>query len=217
MRKSLYLFLFLLNCIAASAQKINSEYKEGYVIKNGDTIKCKLFIDTRVDFPMTSIKTMIENDEITFFAGGPITAFGRETNDESIHYGLVDVERIFGSRRMSTLMYLKKTVAGTVDFYEYSYTVIKSIRKTVNGVEQPSASSTIPQNTTNYYIAKKDSIATHLATPIVLSSFKKKELEPYLGDYTELMAREEKKFSLKELIAAIKEYNTWYAGKTKSN
>ena len=121
MRKVFYTILLSLNFFIVSAQKINSEYKPGYALKGTDTLKCKLYIDTRINYPKTSIKLLMGEEEITFFAGGPITGFGIEENGDSIHYGMIDVERVIGDKRVGNLMYIEKMVAGIIDFYEYSY------------------------------------------------------------------------------------------------
>ncbi len=215
MRKIFYTILLTLNLFIVSAQKINSEYKPGYALKGADTLKCKLYIDTRINYPKTSIKLLIGEEEITFFAGGPITGFGVEEAGDSIHYGMIDVERVIGDKRVGNLMYIEKMVAGIIDFYEYSYSI--RTRKTIrNGVFEPDARPTTTLSTTNYYIAKTDSAAPSLITPVRLLSFRKKDLKNYLSDNTDLFARTEKEFSLKELVAAIKEYNTWYLEKKKS-
>jgi hypothetical protein len=216
MRRIFYTTLLFLSFHFVSGQKINSEYKTGYALKGIDTLKCKLYIDTRTDYPKTSIKLLIGDEEITFFAGGPITGFGVEETGESIHYGIIVVERVIRTNRMVNLMYIKKMVAGVIDFYEYSYSIERGPTQTANGVWQRNSTSNITQNTTNYYIAKTDSAAPGLITPVVLPSFRKKDLEPYLSDNVELFANIEKKISIKELVAAIKEYNAWYLEKKKS-
>lgn len=216
MRKIFFTTLLSLNFLIVTAQKIDSEYKTGYALRGKDTLKCKLYIDTRTDYPKTFIKLLIGEEFITFFAGGPITGFGVEESGESIHYGVIDVERVLGTNRVGNLMYLKKMVAGVIDFYEYSYSFVQRTTKTVNGVLQPNATSNITKNFTNYYISKTDSAAPGLITPVVLTSFRKKDLELYLNDNADLFAKIEKKISLKELVAAIKEYNAWYLENKKS-
>lgn len=199
-------------CMAAYtiAAQSHGEYKNGYVLKGADTIWCKVRFDPRHDHGQKAVQCLINNEEVTFYAGGTITGFGTEDDGTKYDYGTVDTEVAVRDRRIANLLFLKKLVAGRIDLYEYSYKTMTTKRTTVNGVEKPGSASTTTQNFTNHYIAKTDSSGL-LTTPITLPAFRKKDLEKYLGDYPELFAREEKKYSLKELIAVIKEYNAWYA------
>lgn len=62
---------------------------------------------------------------------------------------------------------------------------------------------------TTYYIAKTDSSSPALSKPVLLESFRKKELERFTSDNSELTERMEKRFSVKELITILTEYNNW--------
>lgn len=108
-------------------------------------------------------------------------------------------------------------VAGTIDLYEDNYSVNTVVTRTTyrDGIEQPgSTSSSNSKKTTNYYIAKKDSLNPGLAKAVILPSFKKKDLEKYIGDNVTIMNRPDKRYTMKELIAVLKEYNDWSINKS---
>ncbi|HMK25428.1 MAG TPA: hypothetical protein VK483_05300 [Chitinophagaceae bacterium] len=206
-------YLILLLClfyyrIAAQTKNNPDKYKDGYALNGKDTIWCKVLFDSKHDDARKSVRLLIKEEETNFFAGGTITGFGIEEDGKHYDYGTVDVEVSVADRRMANLLFVKKLAAGTIDLYEYSYSIFKTKRTTINGVEQPGATTT-SQNYTNNYISKTDSTNPILATPVLLPSFRKKDLEPYLSDNVELFASAEKRFSIKELIAIIKEYNKW--------
>jgi hypothetical protein len=213
-------YLILLLClshytIAAQTKNNTDKYKDGYALKGKDTIWCKVSFNSKYDDARKSITLLIKDEEATFFAGGTITGFGIEGDDENYDYGIVDVEVSVADRRMANLLFVKKLATGTIDLYEYSYSIFKTKRTTINGIEQP-GSTTNSQRYTNNYISKTDSTKPILATPVLLPSFRKKDLEPYINDNTELLVRVEKRFSIKELIAVIKEYNNWSLEKKKT-
>jgi len=208
-KKFHFIIVLLLNHFCAPAQENNTTYKNGYALKGKDTIYCKVLFESKYDEARKSVKVLINDDEATFFAGGSITGFGIEEDGVKHDYGVVDVEILLGKERRANVMYVKKIAAGVINFYEYSYKTTTTKRTTINGIEQP-GSITTTQTYTNYYIAKTDSAKPILATPVTLPGYRKKDLEPYLSDNAILFAREEKKYSLKELIATIKEYNAAY-------
>jgi hypothetical protein len=212
--------LILLLClsyytIAAQTKNNTDKYKDGYALKGNDTIWCKIVFDSKYDDARKSVKLLIKDEENTFFAGGTITGFGIEEDGKQYDYGTVDVEVSIADRRMANLLFVKKLAAGTIDLYEYSYRIFKTKRTTINGVDQPGAITT-SQNYTNNYISKNDSAKPKLATPVLLPSFRKKDLEPYISDNTELLAGLENRLSMKELIAVIKKYNNWCLEKKKT-
>ena len=219
MKINFYLVLSLLLCqhsVFAQTREFPGKFKDGYALKGIDTIRCKVRFNSNHEHAFKSVTLLINDEKVTFFAGGPITGFGVEDDGKLYDYGTVDVEISVPNRRTANLLFIKKLAAGTIDLYEYSYSVVTTKRTTVNGVEKPGSSSSITQNTTNHYIAKTDPGTPGLATPVPLTSFKKKDLESYLGDNPDLLAGSEKRFSLKELIGIIKDYNTWsLAGKKK--
>jgi hypothetical protein len=184
-------------------------FKEGYALKGADTIKCKILFDSKHDHSQKAVTLLINGEEITFYAGGTITGYGLEEEGIKYDYGSVDLEVLIGRERRANILFLKKIVAGTIDFFEYNYRTVTTKRTTINGMEQPGSTSTT-QSSTNYYIAKTDSAAPVLSRPVILSSFRKKDLEPYIRDNTEIMNDGAKRYSLKELIALIKKYNDWY-------
>ena len=213
-------YLILLLClsyyrIAAQTKNNTDKYKNGYALKGKDTIWCEVLFNNKYDDARKSITLLIKDEEATFFAGGTITGFSVEEDGKQYDYGTVDVEVSIADRRMANLLFVKKLAAGTVDLYEYSYSIFKTKRTTIDGKEQPGATTT-SQRYTNNYISKTGSTKPILATPVLLPSFRKKDLELYIGDNTELFAMAEKRFSMKELIAIIKEYNKWSLEKKKT-
>lgn len=217
MKATIYLILLLCLAYESIAQgKDNSEkYKKGYALKGKDTIWCRVLFSSKFDDARNVVNLLINDEESTFFTGGPITGFGAEENGSKYDYGFVDVDVSVGNRQFSNLLFVKKLVAGTIDLYEYTYSISTTKRTTINGEEKPGSATTSSQSYTNHYIAKTDSTKPVLATPVLLPSFRKKDLESYLTDNVDLLAKAEKRFSLKELIEVLKEYNNWSLEKKK--
>ena len=215
MRKEI--FLLLLSCLAGMVvhAQATDDYKNGYVLKGKDTVWCKIRFNSNHDHATKAVRLMIDNEEATLYAGGSITGFGVEDQGQKYHYGVVDVEISVANRRTANLIYVKKIVAGVIDLYEYPYSIVTNKKTTVNGIEKPGTATTSKQNITNYYIAKTDSLFPALSTPAFFPTFRKKDVEPYINDNTDMIATAEKRFSLKELIALINEYNNWYSEKKK--
>ncbi len=209
MIKKNYLLLLVILANGIIYAQAPEEYKDGYVLKGKDTIWCKVLFNSKHEHGTKAIPVIIDNEEITFYAGGSITGYGVKEDNEEYNYGTVDVEISVVNRRMANLLFVKKIVAGTIDLYEYSYSIRMTKRTTVNGIEKPGSTSTTTQKFTTHYIAKIDTAAPMLATPTPLTSFRKKDLEPYIRDNTVMMANTEKRFSLKELFVLLKEYNNW--------
>jgi len=207
--------IFFCSHYILSAQLSPADYKTGYALKGADTIPCKVGLSSGNNSPKGAIRLLINDDELTVLPGGPITGFGAEINGEWYHYGTVTVETKLGTQRRSSTQYLKKIVAGTIDLYEYSYLIYTTRKVTVNGEEKPGSASSSSQTYTDYYIAKTDSTAVGLAAPVLLPSFRKKDLEPYISDNAALWTIAEKKYNLKELIVLLKEYNSWFQEKKK--
>lgn len=199
------LLLMVLTCVGflKLPAQVKDGYMEGYILRNNDTIPCQVQYD-KMNFYST-VHVIINGDEITFYPNRTIDGFGFTNKGEQKHYGLISVEQQLGPRRVSTDVFVKKLVAGTINLYVHSYKVTTRRSTTVNGVEKSSSNTT--QNFTTYYISKTDSSYKSLATPRVLESFRKKDLELYIKDNTELFERTGKRLTEKELIACLNEYN----------
>lgn len=215
MKKSIIIVITVLNYFQLLAQHSTPDYLNGYALKGVDTISCKISFNPRNDAPKAAVKMLINDEELTFFPGGPVTGYGVEADGEWYHYGAVEVETKLGAQRRTSILFVKKLVAGAIDLYEYTYVIYTTKKVTVNGEEKPGSSSSSSQSYTDYYIGKTDSANTVLAKPVILSSFRLKDIEPYISDNAELMANAEKKFSLKKLVALLNEYNNWSSGKRR--
>ena len=198
-----FLILFCLSYQVVIAQT-KDNYKNVYALKGGDTIGCKILYDKNHPRIWDKVTLLIHNGETIFQAGGPITEFGITEEGVVAHYGFVRTKTRSYSHHKN--LFVKKITVGVLELYEHHYNIYKTMRGTSNSTFE---------SFTDYYIAKKDSAAPMLATPVLFSSFRKKDLEPYLKDNTDLLAPAEKRFSLKELIALINEYNNWYLKKEK--
>lgn len=183
-----------------------SNFVQGYALKGTDTLWCEVKFDPKHDHAQKSVTLRIGSEETSFIAGGSITGYGLEYNGVYYDYGAVDVEIMIGPQRRANIIFIRKIVAGIIDLYEYEYKITTTRTTTRDGVVQPGSSSN-SQSHTNYYIAKSDSLQPVLANPVLLPGYRKKDLERYLSDNAALFAKEEKKYSHKELIATLKEYN----------
>lgn len=204
--------ILLITLITSSVLNLYSQdttFKTGYALKGADTIFCKVkFCRDCAELHKHSVTLLIENEVVSFHAGGTITGYGVYDKGNEYHYGAVDVEILLGNQSRSQTLFLKKIVVGTISFYEHYYSITTTKRTTIDGVQQQKTETTRKDYTT-YYIAKTDSSSPALSKPVLLESFRKKELERYTSDNSELTERMEKRFSVKELIAILTEYNNW--------
>jgi hypothetical protein len=210
MKANIYISIFLSFAIQTIAGQNTPDLKNGYALKGSDTIGCKVRMNSKQDHGSAAITLMIDGEEARFYPGGPISGFGYEKDGEMQHFGTVDVEVSVPSKTMSNLYFVRKIVAGIIDLYQYEYSVTTSKRTTVNGVEKPGSATSTSQRFSNHYIAKTDPSAPHLATPVLLPAFRKKDLEPFFSDNPALLANADKRLSQKELIELLNAYNSWY-------
>ena len=204
--------ILLITLITLSVLNLYSQdttFKTGYALKGADTIFCKVkFCRDCAELHKHSVTLLVENEVVSFYASGIITGYGVYDKGNEYHYGAVDVEILLGNQSRSQTLFLKKIVAGAISFYEHYYSITTTKRTTIDGVQQQKTETTRKDYTT-YYIAKTDSSSPALSKPVLLESFRKKELERYTSDNSELTERMEKRFSVKELIAILTEYNNW--------
>jgi len=204
--------ILLITLITSSVLNLHSQdttFKTGYALKGADTIFCKVkFCKDCAELHKHSVTLLVENEVVSFYASGIITGYGVYDKGNEYHYGAVDVEILLGNQSRSQTLFLKKIVAGAISFYEHYYSITTTKRTTIDGVQQQKTETTRKDYTT-YYIAKTDSSSPALSKPVLLESFRKNELERYTCDNSELTERMEKRFSVKELITILTEYNNW--------
>ncbi len=204
--------ILLITLITSSVLNLHSQdttFKTGYALKGADTIFCKVrFCRDCAELHKHSVTLLVENEVVSFHAGGTITGYGVYDKGNEYHYGAVDIEILLGNQSRYQTLFLKKIVAGTISFYEHYYSITTTKRTTIDGVQQQKTETTRKDYTT-YYIAKTDSSSPALSKPVLLESFRKKELERFTSDNSELTERMEKRFSVKELITILTEYNNW--------
>jgi len=176
MKAKCYIAFFLSFAFQTLAGQATPDVKEGYALKGNDTIRCNVRLNNKQDHGSAAITLMIDGEEARFYPGGPISGFGYEKDGEMQHFGTVAVEVSVPSRTMSNLYFVKKIVSGIIDLYQYEYSIYTTKRTTVNGVEKPGTATSTSQRITNHYIAKTDPSAPHLATPVLLPPFRKKDL-----------------------------------------
>jgi hypothetical protein len=209
MKMKSYLALILcLTYLAAFSQKKNDSYRDGYVIRGNDTIKCKILDNQNQSF-FSSVTVLIDENEFTFTPTASIKGFGFTYKEKEYHFGCFTVDiKLTSTNTSSKDIFAKNFVAGTINLFEHSYSIFTTKRTTANGIEQPGSTST-SQHYTNYYISKSDPLQPGLSTPTILYSFNKKNIEPYISDNIDLLNKTEKKLKLEEVINCIKEYNDW--------
>ncbi len=209
MKKSACLFFILVCQYLLNAQNADLGFVNGYLLKGADTIICKFNLDYGDENHHKPLKAIIENDEIPIYATGPFTGFGYEQNNKWYHFGAVEVELNLGQQQRVHKSFVEKIVAGSIDLYEYVYLVRKTSTVKVDREEQPKSLTSSWQEFTDYYIGKTDVSNSKVKKPVNLPSFRKKDIEPYINDNTEMANNLEKKYKLKELIVLLNEYNLW--------
>jgi len=192
------------------------EYIDGYALRGNDTIWCKIKVMNKHIYTTMSVTLLTEDKEISFPAGGLIRGFGLEYDGKKFDLGTVIVERKLGSNSSEVPQYVPKIVTGAVELYEYKYRIIITKRTSVNDLPKPGSTISSQEDFVNFYIARTDTSSPALTAPVLLNSFRKKDIEPYIADNFELITGlEKKKLSKTELITVLKEYNRW--AKEKKN
>lgn len=199
MRKKIIFILFLHASISSFSQAVP---KDGYILKGDDTIWCKILYDSEHPFFWNKVTPVIGGVGIEYAAGGAVTGFAIVDGEINIHYGAVLTKTGYSSK----ILFVQKRVTGTVELYEHHYNIYKT-RRTTDG----SKGTTTSESYTDYYIARNHNAG--LSTPSFLPSFKKKHIFSYTVDNPNLWKKEEKKITLPELIALLKEFNDWYSQK----
>lgn len=202
---------FLLICqYQLIAQKNESGFKKGYLLKGLDTISCEIDYGSKGKMSHGYPKAKLENDEFNIYNTGMFSGFGYEDDGKWYHFGEVTVGVKLGTQQRENKFFLKKLVAGTIDLYEYSYVIGTTTTTKIDGVEKPGSATSTRQEFTNYYIGKNDTANAALLKPILISSFRKKDIEPYVADNADMTSNLNKKYKLKELIVLLNEYNLWF-------
>lgn len=204
----LHTVLLCLFCYSVYPQS-SIDYKDGYALKEKDTVWCKVYFNTGSPDFSKNVRLIIDGEEMIFLAGSAITGFGFEENKKRHDYGTVEVETQAGTTMVKKSLFVRKLVAGTIDLYEYSY-LVYSTRRRSSGTGPPTEATTTQKYFTYNYIAKADSAAPALAIPVLLSILKKKEIAAYVSDNADMFAKLDKAVSVKQLADILREYNKWY-------
>ncbi len=93
--------ILLITLITSSVLNLHSQdttFKTGYALKGADTIFCKVrFCRDCAELHKHSVTLLVENEVVSFHAGGTITGYGVYDKGNEYHYGAVDIEILLGN------------------------------------------------------------------------------------------------------------------------
>jgi hypothetical protein len=211
MRTALILsFSLLLSGICYSQKKKDKHFKEGYVIRFDDTIRCKIYVEFW-GYKMCHEVTFRYPDgrEITYNPGSAIKGFGFKMDSVEKHYYVFPVEDYYIDGKKNSSAYGEVISTGPLRLFKYmTYEAERKIRS--GGI----INYLIVQLDIRYFlhsnIAEK---ATRIGINPVFGDiyFTKDQIKIYIADYRELLEeiKEDEKIKIKQLSAYIDRYNQW--------
>ena len=216
--------LFILPLLLFS-QKSNSQYnikkfKDGYVLRGKDTVKCKIFTGTSVNEYEQVVFRYSDNkleDPISYYAGSIIAGYGIKTDSTFKHFWAFPRLKISMFKKKQEDVYGRVEVGGYLKLLEYVE------EKYSPGIMKPGGgfSSGTTSSYTSFYLYKTgDDSAYNIKGEkgaFLLNGIDEDVIINYFSDYPELVSKikAKPKIKLRDVIEYVKEYNLWYEEKQK--
>ena len=205
---SLVFLGLLLNCNCFSQYNMK-KFKEGYVLRNKDTVKCKIFVGAsanpeQVVFKYTDSKF---EEPISYFAGSIIKGFGYRKDTVAIDF------YAFSRKKPALFSSKNETVYGLI----LANGFLKLLEHADNKYRGGIIGGTI-YHVIQYYLYRPDKDSAYEVTfqGLLGPGIDENILREYFNEYPELLAKIKKKMKLEDLIALVKEFNALYEEKKKN-
>jgi len=219
---------FLLSVFFTLSVNLYSQYKEkyfieGYIIRQDDTIECKIYCKKAEELQEKIIFKYTDSDEpIVYFPGSIIRGFGLSLNGKHNHY--TTVPRPLNKKGTKTEFIFGEVITnGFLKLYKYSFTKEQLNMASVNS---NSTTAFVPVKTKNkkakieYFLYRSDiDSSSHLSSSMNDNMIKlnKELINHFFGDNPDLLKKIEYDVTLALLSQYIEEYNSWYNKKNQKD
>jgi hypothetical protein len=214
--KFIYSILFFLFCSQSFGQKKKDKhFADGYIIRLGDTISCKIYngipkeeLGYRVKFHYGDGKL------ITYYPGSAVKGFGILEDGDTLHFYQMDVPVYYFYGRKNDKVYVEVVASGRLTLYRFMK--FKESIWTGTGLIGGALEMILASKDGNSYLIKMEGSDTLVAVGNKMaggeSYFKREEILPYVKDRPQVLAGipVDKFIYLKELRMVLRSYNTWY-------
>jgi len=222
MKQKLFWLLFLsfpfLNVFSQYKEKF---FKEGYVIRQNDTIKCKIYLKSIEELQEKIVYKYKDGDEpITYYPGSIIKGFGLTIDGKNIQYTTVPYPLNKKGTKID-LIFAEVVTNGFLKIFKYSF-----YRENLNmaGTSTNSARVFVPTKTkskkavVDYFIYRSDiDSSSHLSSYMSDNMVKlnKELVDHFFGDNPDLLKKIELDITLVTFVQYVEEYNAWFKKKNK--
>jgi hypothetical protein len=210
MRAIFILFLSLLiTSVCYSQKKKDKHFKDGYIIRLSDTVRCKIYVGALEKICHEVTFQYPDGRQMTYTAGSAIKGFGYKTDSSEKHYLAFPISEYYINGQKNTKAYGEVIAPGQLRLLKYAaiYPTVRATRR------NPGLGVTTATDIRYYLYPEKNDTAIRVGFKRLIGYvyFTKDEIKTYIADYRELMEeiKEEDKISLKELAAYIDSYNQW--------
>ena len=215
--------LFLLSVFFTLSVNLFSQYKEkyfieGYIIRQDDTIECKIYSKKAEELQEKIIFKYTDSDEpIVYYPGSIIKGFGLSLKGKHHHY--TTVPRPLNKKGTKTeLIFGEVITSGFLKLYKYSFTKESNMSSAnLNGTVN---TTKLKKVIIDYFIYRSDiDSSSHLSSYMDDNMIKlnKELINRFFGDNPDLLKKIENDVTLALLSQYIEEYNSWYTKKNKKD
>jgi len=217
--------LFLLSVFFTLSVNLFSQYKEkyfieGYIIRQDDTIACKIYSKKAEELQEKLIFKYIDSDEpIVYYPGSIIKGFGLSLNGKYSHY--TTVPRPLNKKGTKTeLIFGELITNGFLKLYRHSFTKEQFNTTPTNSSATTFTTVKTKKTIIDYFLYRSDiDSSSHLSSYMKDNMIKlnRELINHFFGDNPDLLKKIEHDITLTLLSQYIEEYNSWYLNKNKKD
>lgn len=213
----LLLFVLLTLFLTLNSQYNKKKFKEGYIIRGGDTVRCKIFTGSSVNEYEQVLFKYSDNkfeEPISYFAGSSIKGYGVKADSVFKHFYAFPRPKKGLFKNKQEYVYGLVHAGGYLKLMEYSIESYAPGSMRPGGGFYPGSF----HKSTSYYLYKTgtDSAYNIQGDGSFLSGIDEEFLANYFVDYPALVSKIKKKVKFNDLLEYVKEYNSWYEEKKKN-
>jgi len=215
--------LFLLSIFFTLSANLYSQYKqkyfiEEYIIRQDDTIECKIYSNNPEELQEKIIFQYTDSDEpIVYYPGSIIKSFGLSLKGKYNHY--TTVPRPLNKKGTKTELIFGEVITnGFLKLYKYSFTKEQYMSSAnLNGTIHTTKNKKV---IIDYFLCRSDiDSSSHLSSHMddTMIKLNKELINHFFGDNPDLLKKIEHDVTLALLSQYIEEYNSWYTNKNKKD
>ena len=207
----LFFSFFILLFLAANSQFKDKRFREGYIIREGDTVKCKIHNGSLHESVTAKFRDSKFEDPTMYGPGGYVSGYGIK-NEDSVYKHFYSFPLIM----KNGLKKIKGNFFGLL--HVTGYTKLLEVQITTYSGGYGSGSFNMG-SIGGYYIYKTGADSSFLANKeSILSSavFEEEFTSKYFESHPDILAKLKKKLRLEDMVTLVKDYNSWYEEKEKT-